>query len=121
MKREEIFKQRLIAFSIGIIKLCRDIKHSVEIVPVISQIVRSSTSVGANYTEAINAISEKEFRSKIYICKKEAEETKYWLDILKQSLPEEEKCRELAQEIKELCLIFQKITYTINTKSKNSE
>lgn len=78
--------------------------------------VRSATSIGANYTEAINSISEKEFRSKIYICKKEAEETKYWLEIIRQTLFSESEIDSLLQESKELCLIFQKITFTLNKK-----
>ena len=45
--------------------------------PLISQIVRSATSIGANYMEANQASSKKDFRNKIYICKKEANETKY--------------------------------------------
>lgn len=45
--------------------------------PLISQIVRSATSIGANYCEANNASSKKDFRNKIFICKKESSETKH--------------------------------------------
>jgi len=56
--------------------------------PLISQIVRSATSIGANYHEANGASSGKDFKNKIYICKKEAKETKYWLQIIAEANPE---------------------------------
>lgn len=45
--------------------------------PLISQIVRSATSIGANYMEANQAASKKDFKNKIHICRKEANETKH--------------------------------------------
>lgn len=69
--------------------------------------VRSATSIGANYCEADEAGSKKEFRHRISICKKEAKETKYWLRMI-ASANEQSKtaARELWQEAKELHLIF---------------
>ena len=46
---------------------------------IIRQLVRSATSVGANYCEANGAASRRDFKNKIYICRKEIQETKYWL------------------------------------------
>ncbi len=48
---------------------------------IISQLLRSATSVGANYHEANAASSKNDFRNKIYICRKEIQETEYWLDL----------------------------------------
>ncbi len=56
--------------------------------PLISQIVRSGTSVGANYMEADGAVSKKDFRHKISICKKEAKETKHWLRMISKANPD---------------------------------
>ncbi|MBI3887868.1 four helix bundle protein, partial [Candidatus Microgenomates bacterium] len=53
--------------------------------PLISQIVRSATSIGANYSEANQAISKKDFINKIAIAKKESNETKYWLRMLAET------------------------------------
>ena len=72
------------------------------------QLVRSASSIGANYAEANNAGSKKDFRNKIYICKKESQETKYWLKVLKATLDTAE-LDILSQESHELNLIFQKI------------
>ena len=77
------------------------------------QLLRSGTSVGANYMEANNASSKKDFTNKIFICKKEAQETKYWLRMIKTMHPQfTEEILKLNQEAQELTLIFQKITTT---------
>ena len=48
----------------------------------INQVIRSATSIGANYMEANQASSKKDFRNKIGICRKEANETKYWVRMI---------------------------------------
>lgn len=78
--------------------------------PLISQVVRSGTSIGANYMEADGAESGKDFKHKIAICKKEAKETLHWLRMVAKANPDEaNKCRELWQEAHELSLIFSSI------------
>jgi four helix bundle protein len=78
--------------------------------PLISQLVRSATSIGANYMEADCAESKKDFNHKIGICKKEAKETTHWLHMLAIANPEnKEKYRKLWQEAHELTLIFSAI------------
>ena len=75
--------------------------------PLISQVVRSAGSVGANYCEADDAVSKKEFRQKIGTCRKEAKETKYWIRLIVSAVPSiREEARTLWQEAKELHLIF---------------
>jgi four helix bundle protein len=75
--------------------------------PLISQLVRAGTSVGANYCEADGAESRKDFRHRIAICRREAKETCYWLEMLAIALPEARGSTvELKQEAKELTLIF---------------
>lgn len=71
------------------------------------QLVRSATSIGANYMEANGADSKKDFHNKISICKKESKETMHWLRMLATSAPHlKEDLRMLWQEAKELSLIF---------------
>ena len=78
--------------------------------PLISQIVRSATSIGTNYMEANGASSKKDFRNKIYICRKESNETKHWLRMIARANPEQrEECQKLWKEAHELTLIFAKI------------
>ena len=98
----------------GIIKLCRKVKIDNISSPIINQLVRSGTSIGANYMEANNASSRKDFTNKIFICKKESEETKYWLKMLLSCNPvEKELINNLHDECRQLTLIFQKVVSTI--------
>ena len=76
----------------------------------ISQIIRSSTSIGANYMEADGAESKKDFWHKIAICKKESKETKHWLRMIAHANPgKKDECKKLWNEARELTLIFSSI------------
>jgi four helix bundle protein len=78
--------------------------------PLIEQLVGCGTSVGANYCEADDAVSKKEFRLRCGTCKKEARETKYFLRMIVRAVPQlKSQARLLWQEAKELHLIFAKI------------
>lgn len=64
--------------------------------PLINQVVRVSTSIGANYMEADCAESKKDFCHKLVICKKEAKETTHWLRMIAKANPStQNKCRNL--------------------------
>lgn len=70
----------------------------------------AATSVGANDCEANDAVSKKDFRHKISICKKEAREAKFFVRMIVRAQPEfREEARTIWQEAKELHLIFAKI------------
>jgi len=102
-ERTALFGEAIIAFakSLPVTVVTRDM---------ITQIVNSGTSVGANYAEANEGVSRKDFRNKIGTCKKEASETKYWLRMMASGVPDrKETARPLWQEAKELHLIFAKI------------
>jgi four helix bundle protein len=106
-------EERTAKFGEAVILLCRSIKQDAITKPLINQLVRSATSIGANYMEANGASSKKDFVNKIFICKKEAQETKHWLRMLAISIIEKkEEIRRLWQECQELTLIFQKIAST---------
>ncbi|MDO8493156.1 MAG: four helix bundle protein [bacterium] len=103
-------EERTAMYGEGIIKFCRGIIKDTINSPLISQLIRSGTSVGANYMEANGASSKKDFRNKIFICKKEAQETKHWLRMISTASPEySDPARKLWKETQELTLIFQKI------------
>src|SRR6266567_2302213 len=75
--------------------------------PLISQLVRAGTSVGANYAEADDAVSKKDFKNKIGTCRKESRESKHWLRMMAAAEPAmKNQARLLWQEGKELHLIF---------------
>ena len=77
---------------------------------IISQLVRAGTSVGANYDEADDAVSKKEFLKCIGTCKKEARESKHFLRMASRAVPElKSDARELRLEARALHLIFAKI------------
>ena len=76
----------------------------------IPQLVAAATSVGANYCEADDAVSKKDFRYKIGTCKKEARETKFFVRMVVRAVPElRHDAKPVWQEAKELHLIFAKI------------
>ena len=74
----------------------------------ISQLIRSSSSIGANFIEANEALSKKDFYHRVKICRKEAKETKFWLLLLDLSSKEilQTKLNHLIQEVNELMKIF---------------
>jgi four helix bundle protein len=85
--------------------------------PLISQIVRSGTSIGANYMEADGAVSKKDFENKIGICRKESKESMHWLRMLaKANQNRKEDCRNFYKEAQEFVWIFSSI---INNSKNN--
>ena len=113
-KVEYDLEQRTTKFSEDVIVFLRTLKKDVITIPLINQLVKSATSIGANYFEANGAASKKDFKNKICICKKESRETKYWLQLIAKSNPDKkEDCRIFWQEAQELTLIFSKIIITI--------
>lgn len=104
-------EERTAKFGEQVILLTRKLKPDHISRPLITQLVKSATSIGANYMEANGAESKKDFIHKINICKKEARETKYFLRMITRSNPEvTEEFRKLWKEAHELTLIFGAIT-----------
>ncbi len=100
-------EERTARFGEAVIAFAKRVPQNVVSLPLIGQLVRSGTSVGANYCEADDAVSKKEFLHKIGTCKKESRETKHWLRMI--AAAEEgvkSEARILWQEAKELHLIF---------------
>jgi four helix bundle protein len=78
--------------------------------PLVPQLIKAGTSIGANYHEANEASSPKDFRNKIKISNKEARETKFWLRMVVRACPEMTlDAKPFRQEAHELNLIFSKI------------
>ena len=103
-------EERTARFGEAIIAMVKRIPKNAVTIPLISQLVRAATSIGANYCEADDAVSKKDFRYRISICKKEARESKYWLRMV--AAAEEgakQEARRHWQEAKELHLIFASI------------
>ncbi|MEK7542977.1 MAG: four helix bundle protein [Patescibacteria group bacterium] len=115
--KEYDLEERTARFGESVIKFLNGIPKSPVTIPIITQLVKSGTSVGANYSEADDAESKQDFKHKIGICKKEARETKHWLRMVCIACPEmKSEARILWQEAKELNLIFNAITNSVNKK-----
>ena len=111
-------EERTAVYGAAVITFAKHIPGTIVNLPLISQLVRSSTSVGANYVEADDAHSKKDFLFKIGICKREARETKHWLRMIATVEPGlKTEARGLWQEAKELYLIFAAIMRTGRTAS----
>ncbi len=81
------------------------------------QLIRSITSIGANYSEAQDASSKRDFLNKIYIAKKESAEAKYWLRLVSKLTSEDEELNHFIQQVQNYTMMFQKI---INTSTKKT-
>jgi four helix bundle protein len=100
-------EERTALFGEAVIHFAKKISKNPVTTPLISQLVRAGTSVGANYCEADDAVSKKDFKNKIGTCRKESRETKLWLRLIAAAEPETKvEARKLWQEAKELHLIF---------------
>ncbi|MDD8019382.1 MAG: four helix bundle protein [Bacteroidota bacterium] len=94
-------------FALRIIKLYSSLPKTVPAQVIGKQLLRSGTSVGANYREAYRSRSKQEFTSTLGICLKELEETSYWLDLLVESgITPKEKLEQLIDECNQLISIF---------------
>ena len=106
-------EERTALFGEAVIEFARSIPRDAVTQRLISQIVGAGTSVGANYCEADDAVSKKEFKQKIGYCKKEARETKFFARMIVKAVPKvREAAKPIWQEAKELHLIFAKIYRT---------
>ena len=103
-------EERTAKFAEDIIEFCKKLPKDPKFLPIIIQLIKAGTSVGANYGEADDAESKKDFLHKIGICKKESRESKYWLRIMTKTFSEfADEALKLWQEAQELNLIFASI------------
>jgi four helix bundle protein len=120
-KREERrydLEERTLAFSKRAVKFCRSLPRTVIDSEMGKQLVRSSTSVGANYIEANECLGKKDFLMRIRICRKEAKESGYWLKLLEPvSADLRDEHQALLQESVELTRIFGSIISRSDTSN----
>jgi four helix bundle protein len=103
-------EERTARFAENIIDLVKSVSTNPVNRRIITQLVGSGGSIGANYCEANEAESKRDFIHKISICKKEIKETRHWLRLLLKSNPEKkDEIKKLTSEVQELLLIFSKI------------
>ncbi|MBI3283013.1 four helix bundle protein [Candidatus Curtissbacteria bacterium] len=108
-------EERTAKFGEAIIRFCKKVPRGPITDPLIVQLVKCGTSVGANYCEADDAESKADFKHKIGICKKETREVKHFVRMIAVAVSElKEEARPLWQEAKELNLIFNTIYKKVN-------
>jgi four helix bundle protein len=100
-------EERTAIFGEAVIEFCLSLPANAVTAPIINHLVRAATSIGANYCEADEAESKRDFRHKIAICRKEAKETKYRRRMIAKAAPAQKSpARTLWREAKALHLIF---------------
>lgn len=108
-------EERTAKFGERVIDLCKRLPQDAISRPIINQLIRSSTGIRANYMEANAASSKRDFKNKIFICKKESQESKHWLRMLARCFPQQrEEIKVLWKEAQEFTLIFGKIVSSIS-------
>ena len=103
-------EERTLEYSKRIIRLCKKLPKDIINLKLSSQLIRSGTSMGANYREANETEIKKDFRFRIRICRKEGKETIYWLKLVIEANPTfEKRINPLLEETFELVKIFASI------------
>ena len=116
---KNIAKQKSMAFSVRIVNLYRFLTETKNEYVLSKQILRSGTSIGANIAESECAISSADFLSKIYIALKECAETKYWLELLKNTeYITEAQFESIEADCEELRKILSSTTKTMSEKNR---
>lgn len=110
--RSKLLEDRTLNLAVMVISLCKKLPKTQENKILSNQLVRSASSVGANYTEANNASSRVDFRNKIFIAKKEAAETRYWLKLIEKTNSSLD-VTGLIDETSQILFILQKIITTL--------
>ncbi len=122
VKKDKIYdlEERTAKFGEDIIEFAKKVPKNIVTIPLITQLIRSGTSVGSNYCEADCAESRKDFEHKLGISKKEAKESKHWLRMIAKAMPEfKSKARKLWKESNELQRIF--ISIIIKSRSNKNK
>ena len=103
-------EERTAKFGEAVIDFANSLPKNEVTRPLITQLVKCGTSTGANYCEADDAESRRDFKHKIGICKKESRESKHFLRMISRAVPEKaNEARALWKEARELNLIFNSI------------
>ena len=122
MKLDNIIAQKSYAFALRNIKLYKFISDKEPYNPLFKQLLRCSTSIGANIEEGIGGQSNKDFIAKFSIAYKEARETSYWLRLLKDSNYIEEKlANSIIEDCDEILKILASILKTMKAKGASDE
>jgi four helix bundle protein len=105
-------RERTFQFAVRVLKLVRRLPRALDAVEIGRQLIKSSTSVGANVEEAHGAESQRDFVHKMSIARKEARESRYWLRLICTAIVQDDEVNALIQESDELVRILSAIVTT---------
>jgi len=109
-KKPYDLEERTLEFAKNVIQLCRKLSKNTINFELIKQLIRASSSVGANYREANEKLSKKDFVFRMKITRKECKESSYWLELLKEANQDsKEEINAFIKETQELRNIFSSI------------
>jgi four helix bundle protein len=115
---QEEFKERTLKFALAIIELVEGLSRSRSTDVISRQLLRSGTSVGANYRAACRGRSAADMIAKLKIVEEECDETIYWMELLKRSgLSEQSDMREQIREANEILAMTVASIKTLRNKS----
>jgi len=101
-KKPYDLEERTLIFAKSVIILCKSFRQNAVTMRLIGQLVAAAGSVGANYREATEALSKKDFIHRLKISRKECKETTFWLELLDEAAGPNGRIHDLIQESKEL-------------------
>lgn len=113
-RKQYDLEKRTLEFAKRVIRLCKRLPNNTVNFKLIDQIVRSSASIGANYCEANDSLGRKDFINRLRISRKEAKETSYWLELIKDTNCE---CSKEIDLLMDECIQLRNILSAIITKS----
>ena len=115
--RAEALRKRTKGFALDVLRFCRTLPNAEDARVIKRQLLRSATSVAANYRAAGRARSRKEFVAKLGVVLEEADETEFWIELLIDAgLADAERTRDLLREASELVAIFAASRRTATSK-----
>ena len=116
---KNIVKPKSVKFAIRVVRLYKYLKEEKHEHILSKQLVRSGTSIGANVSEAQRAQSQADFAAKLYIALKEAEESSYWILLLKEAgYLDEREFDSIDADCEELIKLLTSITKTVSPRNK---
>ena len=119
MKTQGVLYDKSKQFALGVIALCNELREKGEYI-MSKQILKSGTSIGANYCEAVCAESPQDFIHKVSISIKEANETSFWLDLLHDSnYVDNEKYTQMSNQVEELFKMLNASAITVKQRLTN--
>ena len=116
MKTQGVLYDKSKQFALGVIALCNELRAKEEYI-MSKQILKSGTSIGANYCEAVCAESTQDFIHKVSISIKEANETSFWLDLLHDSnYLDNERYTLMSRQVEELYKMLNSSAITVKQR-----